>query len=219
MKINYLANNGFAIRMITQTKLFLSTFRCGSPENLFVQDCQDILFTSSNWKRNIKVNSFDFSLSRFESELFLLGRYVFEDVFTNPALFEKHVKGLNSSGFLIRTRYKVLDFINKIQIAKNLLRKLVVLIENLFARLYSLYYQRLLKEETLWVSTYPYNWRGMIFCKAVKMKGREHCLHLLSWDNLTTKGSLGFEPNGNSSNILCEQRVFQREMIFNDHKN
>lgn len=195
MNINYLANNGFAIRMITQTRLLDRLSNAGISVSLFVQDSDDALFTSNNWDDRIKVNNFNFTLGRIESELFLLRRYVFEDVFANPALLEKHVKGLKSPVFLIRTRYKVLDFINKRKIIKKLLRSVVICIEKSYALYFCLCYYRLLKGENLWVSTYPSNWREMIFCKSVKMKGQEMCLHLLSWDNLTTKGSLGFEPN------------------------
>ena len=190
----YLVSNGFALRMLTQTNLLVRICENNIKVTLLVQDENDPIITDLK-NNNLSVLKYDYTSSRYQSELALLRRYTHEEISTNPALKEKHLKGIKNESLVRRVRYKLLFRVNRSSQLRKIFAKLLYVLENIYLEIEKKKHLSLIPNDASIISTYPANWKEKMFCKTLVNRGHTTIVHLLSWDNLTTKGDVGFVPN------------------------
>ncbi|MBK8955151.1 MAG: hypothetical protein IPM34_06295 [Saprospiraceae bacterium] len=138
------------------------------------------------------------SLLRFQSRRFLwktnyslYRTYFLEDVRSNPALLEKH----HYEVYRMKSRYFLLKYIPRVLMLIHGLFKKFSMLRNLYQKLE----QFLLRDRSainsirqiapdLVISTYPANIHEGVFLQNAKNLGIRTAIHLLSWDNITSKG-------------------------------
>ena len=188
--ICYVVSHGFAARMVLQTGLLERLVKKGKKVALISPDAADE--NLQNLGKSVGVSLFEYNLNRsWRNEYFELRKYVFEDVRSNPALWEKYVYATKvnpSPRFWRRQLPRTYYGVNRLVRVAPFLRY--------FFRGYE---RRMLGSEKtasllqkidpkLVVVTYPVNPTESSVLFAAKKLGIPTCMHLLSWDNITCKG-------------------------------
>lgn len=189
--IAYIVSHGFAARMVTQTDLLGKIVETGKKVALISPDESDANLKNYCQQRNISLHQFRIE-SRFWTPRYGEARkYFLEDIRSNPALWEKHIRAIKYNKSLrlwnhIRPRllyaaYRlifILPFIRKWYKR----REKKYLKSNKAASLISKINPKVL------VSTYPVNFGEAMLITAARNQGRRTFIHLLSWDNISCKG-------------------------------
>jgi hypothetical protein len=187
----YIVSHGFAARMIMQTDLLSVLSKKGLKVSLISPDANDPVLVEYCKEHSIDLYSFRSKKWIWKSNYVLYRTYFLEDIKANPALYEKHYYETHIAKhkfFLLRfIPYLLICFYYLIKIFPGL-KKISKKIENGF--LNSSKATTLLEtiRPDLLISTYPVNpQEGILLYNANKAKIKT-AIHLLSWDNITSKG-------------------------------
>ncbi len=189
--ICYVVSHGFAARMILQTDLLGGLAQKGIKVSLISPDANDPVLLKYCNQHGIELFPFHSKKWIWRSNYVIYRSYFLEDIKSNPALYEKHYYEMH----LAKHKWKVLKFLPYILICFYYLfnvfpifRKLYKKIENSFLK--SSDAIRLLKtiQPDLLVSTYPASPLEGILLYNAKKNNIRTAIHLLSWDNITSKG-------------------------------
>lgn len=191
LDVLYIASHGFAVRMLIQTNLLGKLTASGLRVGLISTDKSDPTLEAYCTDKEVDLYEFNAQQPGFwEGEYQLLRRYLLEDIRNNPALWEKHLRFLNSEGATAKRKLKIKSYysLHKISRILKFPGKIVSFLEQLF--LQSGQATQLIRELTprLVISTYPVSGIEASLLKAAKKEGANTAIHLLSWDNITCKG-------------------------------
>ncbi|MBK9107524.1 MAG: hypothetical protein IPM92_03865 [Saprospiraceae bacterium] len=190
-KIVYLVSHGFAARMLTQTNLIGKLSANGNTLSLICPDSNDPVLKAYCQEWNINLLSFKSNKYIWRTNYSLYRTYFLEDVKSNQALFEKHYYEMHR----MKSRFAFLKFVPRFLIIVH-----VVFCKFPFLkRLYSWLEKLLLKDQQavellnklapdIVISTYPANIQEGVLLFNASRKKIKTVIHLLSWDNITSKG-------------------------------
>jgi hypothetical protein len=187
----YVISHGFAARMLVQTGLIRKLADKGKRIAIVIPDAQDPNFKELQDHSNIEVYECAIKLSIFDDDYGFKRRYFLEDIKANPVFWEKHIHSLYYSKskhpwkrirpiyyYAIYKLIKVFPGIRR-RFATSEKRHLESTeVEDLLSRI----------DPSAVVSTYPINYLEAKFLYAAEKKGIKKIIHLLSWDNITSKG-------------------------------
>lgn len=125
----------------------------------------------------------------------LLRRYFYEDIRRNPALWSKHLAYLATEPFLKRLRIRLYYLINRLAVRLPAFRALISRIETRFLRHVGVRSILEAIAPRVVVSTYPVDPLEALFLQEARRLGVPTVGHLLSWDNVTTKGRFAVPPD------------------------
>ncbi|MEM8584503.1 MAG: hypothetical protein AAGF87_09555 [Bacteroidota bacterium] len=192
MDIVYCATHGFAARMLTQTDLLGKLVERGLSVGLIAPDATDANLKEYCIPRGIELVSFEPEENKWRDEYFRARKYFLDDVSGNPNLKERHLRAIQSEGNSFWKRLRFYTYYQIYLARKNwfpsikkwYVKKEEQLLKNEQA-------QRLMDELSpkVFVSTYPVNYKEGMLLHAAKLAGCTNYIHLLSWDNIVTKGT------------------------------
>lgn len=187
----YVISHGFAARMLVQTGLLRKLADKGKNIAIVIPDAKDSNFIELQKHDNIQVYECALKLSLFDDDYGFKRRYYLEDIKANPVFWEKHIHSLYYS----KSKHPWKRIRPLYYYAIYQLIKLFPSIRHRFARkekkhLESLEVENLLEQisPSALVSTYPINYLEAKFLYAAEKKGIKKIIHLLSWDNISSKG-------------------------------
>ncbi len=189
--ICYVIAHGFAARMLLQTGLIQQLLEQGKTIAIIAPDISDNNLVALNSHPKITLYESSADTNIWSDNYLFKRKYFLEDIKSNPALWEKHIQATryNTSKHpwrLIRPFfYGGIYRLNKIfpsirerfaaRESENLRsQEMTDLIEKINPKLV--------------VSTYPVAFLEAKVLYAAKQKSIPTCIHLLSWDNITSKG-------------------------------
>lgn len=192
LDIVYIISHGFAARMVLQTGLLKQLAQQDLKVGVISSDAGDpnLKYLADNF--GIRIFEYKFSNNFWGENYWVRRRYVLEDIKDNPALWGKHIKAIKS---------------NKSKHPWRRLRPYFNIWHYRFARLFPCYRKRFEKKEQeqlksekaeqlireinprILISTYPVNLQEALLLKAGHLnKQTLNVIHLLSWDNISSKG-------------------------------
>ncbi len=193
----YVISNGFSARMLFQTGLIPTLANRCNGIALIVPDKNDenlIKYTKDN--NNISIFEIQLPNSFWTDDYKFKRKYYLENIKTNPALYEKHIHSIRYNKSLhpwrrIRAFYYILIHLLipyfpsiKKQFIKN---ESKYLINNEVIKLISNISPKIV------IATYPVNILEAQVLFAAKKNNIKTLIHLLSWDNITSKGRFPVE--------------------------
>jgi len=192
LDICYIVSHGFASRMVLQTSLLGKLVDKGYKVGLITPDQNDEYLSEASKEQGFKLMNFNFKSNFWNENYYNKRKYLFEDIKTNPALWEKHLKAIknNTSRHPWRHIRPYHNFYLYKRIKKNPKLRLRYK-QKEQVKLESAAADNLIREYApkVLVSTYPVNWKEAVLLHAGnKHKGTKTVLHLLSWDNISCKG-------------------------------
>ena len=187
----FVISHGFAARMLFQTGLIRLLAGRGLKIAIITPDAADDNVSAHLHAGSIAVFEIKDRKDIWSDNYQFKRKYYLEDIRKNPVLWEKHIHGILYSRSYHPWRrirpllYLVIFYLNKLfpSIRSNFIRK-----EQKY--LLSREVEALLKKisPSLVVSTYPVNLLEARTLFAAKRLGIATLIHLLSWDNITSKG-------------------------------
>lgn len=189
--ILYVIAHGFAARMLFQTGLIEQLTQAGKSVAIIAPDANDP--TIAELSKNPKIEVFEASADTniWGDDYLFKRKYFFENIEANPALWEKHIQSVfyNTSlhpwrrvrPFYYFLIYKLIRFFPSIR------RRFE---EREHRHLQSKTVKDLIEKinPQMVISTYPVNLLEAQVLFAAKEKNISTTIHLLSWDNITSKG-------------------------------
>jgi len=210
--ICYIISHGFAARMLLQTDLILKLIQQQFSVAIITPDPEDANLLPLKNLPNIAVYGADMKQTIWDDDYNVKRMYYLEDIKSNPVLWEKHLYGIKytkSKHPWKRIRPFVYYPISK-------LIKQFPGIRERFKKKESSYLiseraQELIEKinPKVVVSTYPVNYLEAKCLFAAKESGRETVIHLLSWDNVTSKGIFPVIPD----QFIAWGKVMADEMV------
>ncbi len=189
--ILYIVSHGFAARMVLQTGLLAKLAEKGYKVGVISPDTEDVNLKNACDTHDIQLVSYQQKSAWWSDEYLRFRKYIFEDIKSNPALWEKHLvdlkgkKGRNPWHYIRPYVYIMCFYLVKIfPFIKKILKKQEQKI------LISQPAQDFLKglNPNLIVSTYPVNFLEGLLLHNAKALNIKTAIHLLSWDNISCKG-------------------------------
>lgn len=190
--ICYIISLGFSARMVLQTELVKELNKAGFGKiSIIIPGKDDGSFKEVENRLGIKVYFIDVKSTFWSNEYMNFRKYVYEDIRNNPALLSKHLKSMENRGsnpWRIVRPY-IYFSLNRLTRKFNFLKGPFKVYENFMLRDRKL--KKLIKEinPKVVVSTYPVNFIEGSTLRAGKDLGITTVTQLLSWDNITCKGS------------------------------
>ncbi len=191
--IAYIISHGFAARMLLQTNLLGKLLQKGYKVAVITTYKNDLNLINYAKENHIEIMEYNPSSSLWTGEYMRLRKYLFEDIRKNAALWEKHLRDLNTakqrSSYSTVFKIRIYYFIHLLAIAFPFLRKLFAGFER--RSLKDPVADKILQEfdPGLLIATYPVNLTESRLLYAGNKAGRtKTVIHLLSWDNITCKG-------------------------------
>jgi len=194
----YIISHGFAARMLLQTGLILQLTKYGKRIAIITPDPKDENLIELQDNPLITIYDAKIEQTIWDDDYGFKRKYYLEDLKSNPVFWEKHLYSIFYSKSIhpwkrIRPFYYYLIY---------QLIKLFPGIRERFRRtegkhLVSKRASALLRhiQPKLLVSTYPVNFLEAKFMYAAKQAGIKTMIHLLSWDNITSKGIFPVIPD------------------------
>lgn len=196
--ICYVISHGFAARMLLQTRLIERLTEQGKTVAIITPDASDENFKTLATNERVQIYSANIDQTIWDDDYGVKRRYYLEDIHSNPVFWEKHIYSMlytkskhpwkRIRPFIYYPIYRLIPFFPSIR--------------ERFKRKESSYLkdQRatdLIKNlnPELVVSTYPINYLESKFLYAAKEAGVRTLIHLLSWDNITSKGIFPVIPD------------------------
>lgn len=187
----YVISHGFALRMLMQTQLLFKMAELGLRVAIVSPDKSDPSFASLEGHPNIEIFECKEKLTIWDDNYGFKRRYFLEDVRANPVFWEKHIHSIFYSKSKhpwkrIRPLYYYLIFL-LIKVFPGIRKRFK---KNEKRNLESVGVEKLLQEinPAAVVSTYPINYLESKFLYAAEKNQIAKIIHLLSWDNITSKG-------------------------------
>lgn len=195
LDICYIVSHGFAARMIMQTGLLAKLSQNGLKVGLIAPDSNDENLSSFCEKYEVKLFEYNLNNQFWSENYWVKRRYILEDIKANPALWEKHLRAINIKKNKskhpwrhIRPRlyYWLNQYAQKNEKFKEQFKKKEQQI--LTNKKASNFINEVVATKIL-VSTYPVNLQEAILLHAANQNSNIlTVIHLLSWDNITSKG-------------------------------
>ncbi len=196
--ICYVISHGFAARMILQTGLVERLAAAGKSIAIITPAASDDNLTALKKNPLISVYNTDIKLTIWDDDYGVKRRYYLEDIRSNPVFWEKHIYSIlytkskhpwkRIRPFVYYPIYKMIPYFPGIR--------------RRFRETESKYLEdakatQLLEtiNPKLVVSTYPINYLEAKFLYAAKEAKIATLIHLLSWDNITSKGIFPVIPD------------------------
>lgn len=189
--IVYAANHGFAARMLMQTDLLGKLVNQGLSVGLIAPDESDDNLSNYCSAKDIALYEFDPPSTKWQNEYYRARKYLLDDIKANPCLWERHIKATKfGQGSVLKQIRPYLYY------TAYRLRKTFPGIKSWFTKKE----QKLLRNReavslfqkikpALFVSTYPVNYTEGMLMQAAQKTGCPTYVHLLSWDNISGKGT------------------------------
>jgi hypothetical protein len=193
MKVDicYVISHGFAARMLLQTGLIHQLADAGKKVAIISSDAKDANLSAFRERDNILLFESEEKIRMWNDNYLFKRKYYLEDIKENPALWEKHIYNIFYSPSKhpwrrIRPLYYYLIYVlakyfpqireNFIQHEHKYLKsgKVEALIDQI--------------QPKLVVATYPVNFLEAQVLYAARQANIPTLIHLLSWDNITSKG-------------------------------
>ena len=187
----YVISHGFAARMLFQTGLISQLLDRGLSIAIITPDANDENLDEYRHLPQMQIFGSQEKTNIWEDDYNFKRKYYLEDIKANPALWEKHVYSIWYSSSKhpwkrVRPLFYYLAYA---------LNKYFPSIRSNFAKKEHQYLQSTEAQQVieqiqprLVVSTYPVNLLEAKTLFAAQQKNIPTLLHLLSWDNITTKG-------------------------------
>ena len=209
--ICYVISHGFAARMLLQTGLILQLTEAGKRVAIVTPDADDENLQALRDNPLISIHNPNIKLSIWDDDYSFKRMYYLEDLKSNPVFWEKHLYSILYSKskhpwkrirpfyyFIIhwliryfpsiRTRFQQTESKHLVdQRASDLVKEI---------------------DPEVLVSTYPINFLEAKFLYAAKTAGVNTVIHLLSWDNITSKGIFPVIPD----QFIAWGKVMQQEL-------
>lgn len=194
----YVISHGFAARMLLQTGLIRQLTEAGKRVAIITPDAEDE--NLANLKNNplIDIYNPDINLTIWDDDYGVKRMYFLEDIRNNTVLWERHINSI----FYTKSIHPWKRIRPFIYYPIHRLIKYFPGIRTRFKRREKKYLRskkasELLKQinPSLVVSTYPVNFLEGKFLYAAKQQGISTLIHLLSWDNITSKGIFPVIPD------------------------
>ena len=191
--IAYIISHGFAARMLLQTDLLGKILKKGFKVAVITPYKNDQNLINYAAANHIEIVEYSPSSSLWTGEYMRLRKYLFEDIRKNAALWEKHLRDLNTakqrSSFITVFKIKLYYFIHLLANTFPFIRKLFAGFER--RSLKDPVADKIIRElnPRLLIATYPVNLtESRLLFAGNKATDTNTVIHLLSWDNITCKG-------------------------------
>ncbi len=191
--IAYIISHGFASRMLLQTDLLGKLIKKGFKVAVITPYKSDQNLLDYADANHIDIIEYNPTSSLWTGEYMRLRKYLFEDIRKNAALWEKHLRDLNTAkqraAFATVLKIRIYYFIHLMLKAIPLLRKFFAGFER--RSLKDPVADKILQElnPQLLIATYPVNLtESRLLFAGNKAPDTSTVIHLLSWDNISCKG-------------------------------
>lgn len=190
----YLLSHGFAARMVLQTDIIPRIHEKGMTVSVVVPSHGKQAADHIRSRYGLDVYVAPDYQTAYRREYQILRRYIFEDVKANPSLWPKHHYARDKS----LSRKFILDvylLLNRLSVKSDAVRKALHRLED--AMLRSREAEEMLEklDPDLVIATYPVSRLEATFVKEAERMGITTVGHLLSWDNITSKGRFPSPPD------------------------
>jgi hypothetical protein len=190
----YLLSHGFAARMVLHTNLIPRIRERGLSVAVVVPSTAERAAENIEKRHGLEVRVAPDYQNAYRREYAILRRYLFEDVERNPALWPKH----HFSRELSLKRRLALDaylMVNRLSVRSATVRNVLHRLESSMLR--SREAGALLDElrPRVVVATYPISRLESHVVSTASRRGIKTVGHLLSWDNITSKGRFPCQPD------------------------
>jgi hypothetical protein len=189
--ICYVISHGFAARMLLQTGLIRQLAGQGKTIAIVAPDAGDENLQALALEENISIYESEMNLSLWDDDYNFKRVYYLEDLRSNPVFWEKHIYSIRYS----KSKHPWKRVRPFYYYAIHQLIRIFPGIRERFKRtedrhLVSGKANELIRKinPRLLVSTYPVNFLEAKMLYAARQHGVPTMLHLLSWDNITSKG-------------------------------
>lgn len=189
--ICYVISHGFAARMLLQTGLIRQLAEAGKTIAIVVPDAEDENLRALAELDNIRIYDSKINLSIWDDDYNFKRVYYLENLRSNPVFWEKHLYSILYSKSkhpwkrirpfyyylihqLIRVFPGIRERFKKTEEKHLLSKRATALIREI--------------NPSLVISTYPVNFLEAKMLYAARSEGASTLIHLLSWDNITSKG-------------------------------
>jgi len=190
--ICYIISHGFAARLVMQTDLLGKLVEEGLSIAVISPDIDDAVLKNYCKSKGVKLFQYNPVIGKWNDSYIRKRRYLFEKIRENPALLEKHIfdirysKSKNPIKRLMPLYWMFLHIIilRFPSLKKHYERNEKKLLNSLQAR-------KLLEKVSpkKLIATYPVNLaESQLLFEANKNRNIETWIHLLSWDNISSKG-------------------------------
>ncbi|MFK7806510.1 MAG: hypothetical protein AB8F74_01795, partial [Saprospiraceae bacterium] len=196
--ICYIISHGFAARMILQTGLIQKLTEKGKSVAIISPDARDENFQALADNPLVMLYDANIDLTIWDDDYGVKRRYYLEDIRNNPVMWEKHIYSIlytkskhpwkRIRPFIYYPIYKLIPHFPGIRERFKKTESKYLKDERATALL------REIKPEVV-VSTYPINYLESKFMYAAQQEGISTLIHLLSWDNITSKGIFPVIPD------------------------
>ncbi|MEL6143205.1 MAG: hypothetical protein AAFU67_16510, partial [Bacteroidota bacterium] len=194
----YVISHGFAARMVLQTGLLIRLADAGKQVAVIAPDASDENLRDVGQHPRIHVFNAGLKQTIWDDDYTVKRMYFLEDLRANPVFWEKHIYSIRYTKskhpwkrvrpFIYYGIHRLIKYFPSIQarFRKTEHRNLVSnTAEDLLQQL----------QPYLVVATYPINFIEAKYLYAAKSLGYETMIHLLSWDNITSKGIFPVIPD------------------------
>ncbi|MEM6963165.1 MAG: CDP-glycerol glycerophosphotransferase family protein [Bacteroidota bacterium] len=194
----YVISHGFAARMLLQTGLLSRLTTHGKSVAIITPDVNDKNFEELRSNPLVKIYDPNITQTIWDDDYDVKRRYYMEDIRSNPVFWEKHVHSIwytkskhpwkRIRPFIYYPIHRLIKYFPSIRenFKKNEDRYL-------FSKKAKALLQTI--NPAVVVSTYPINFLEAKFLFAAKKEKISTLIHLLSWDNITSKGIFPVIPD------------------------
>ena len=193
--ICYVVSHGFAARMVMQSRILAHLRERDVSVAVAVPDVTDETVAAGAEAHGVRLIQTPPVSERYNFQIQLLRRYLFEDVRANPALWTKHVAHLDAPALKERLRFRAYYTLNRVALSSDWLQRRFLHLERLLLRRRSFDALLASLRPRLVVSTYPVELLEAFVLNAARRADLPTVGHLLSWDNITTKGRFPVPPD------------------------
>ncbi len=191
----YLVSHGFAARMVLHSDVIPNMRDLGLRVAVVMPNAEEPQMRDLAERQGFSLFKAPDVDSRRRNEYQRLRRYLFEDVRANPALWSNHVKALHKArGWPGRLRLRLFYAVNRAVVASSAIRRALSRLER--RALANPEVAAILQEirPRIVIATYPVSPIEGYFLHEAERAGIPTVGHLLSWDNVTTKGRFPAPP-------------------------
>ncbi|MFK8006486.1 MAG: CDP-glycerol glycerophosphotransferase family protein [Saprospiraceae bacterium] len=209
--ICYVISHGFAARMLLQTNLLQRLVETGKRIAIITPDANDENLQKLESNANVQIFDPQIKQNIWDDDYAAKRMYFMEDIKSNPVFWEKHLYNI----FYTKSIHPWKRLIPFIYYPISRLIKYIPSIRSRFKRNESKYLISKKASDLIQkinpkvvVSTYPINFLESKFLFAAKQQNIKTVIHLLSWDNITSKGIFPVIPN----EFIAWGKVMQQEL-------
>lgn len=194
-RVCYLISHGFAARMLLHSSLVEELNRCNIEVVVLSEESSGSAFGRDASNSSLKFVKADFVTSPYRhNQVAEMRRYFRGAIENNAALWARHLSFINSTKMRVRVRARVMLLINRIARRNRLFVDVFASVDSRLHRSRKLRSQLKAMGVDAVVSTYPVSsFETSCILEAQKI-GIETIGHILSWDNICSKGHFPAVP-------------------------